>query len=190
MSKEKDSSMKNPPVAAEPKIRHLTCIACPIGCQLEVTYELAKGDAEEKKPETKDQRPRTTQSTQVTQQSIFASFQVQGNKCPRGEVYAREEISAPKRMLTTTVKVVGSELTTRVPVRSSQSVPVELIPDLLFQLHRLELTAPLELGQEILVIPGSQESPSANQQPTNPKPTNPNQVEQITILTSHSVKVR
>jgi CxxC motif-containing protein len=175
MSKDKDTSMKTSPDTAEPTIRHLTCIACPIGCQLQVTYALAKDDT-------------MGQSTQLAQESIFDSFQVQGNKCPRGEVYAREEISAPKRMLTTTVKVLGSELTTRVPVRSSQSVPVELIPDLLFQLHRLELTAPLELGQEILVIPGSQDSAGASQKVSRQSAAN--QGHRISILTSHSVKVR
>lgn len=176
----KDTTMNTSTVTAEPTVRHLTCIACPIGCQLEVTYQFAPAAS------TANQATKATGTSQV-QDQIFSTFQVQWNKCPRGEVYAKEEISAPKRMLTTTVRVVGSELAQRVPVRSSQSVPVELIGGLLEQLHRLELVAPLELGQEILVVPIPQDSAGAGLDAAGPAPS---QGEQIRILTSHSVKVR
>ena len=55
----------------------LTCITCPMGCEL--TAELNGGVV-----------------TAVT-----------GNTCPRGAVYAKEELTEPKRMLTSTVRIDG-----------------------------------------------------------------------------------
>lgn len=56
-------------------IRELTCISCPIGCQLTVTMEEGK------------------------------VVSVAGNTCPRGEVYAIHEVTHPVRTLTTTMAV-------------------------------------------------------------------------------------
>ncbi|MBQ6863523.1 MAG: DUF1667 domain-containing protein [Clostridia bacterium] len=55
----------------------MTCVACPLGCQLSVTLD---GD------------------TVVS---------VTGNTCKRGDAYARTEISNPVRSLTTTVRCEG-----------------------------------------------------------------------------------
>ncbi len=53
--------------------RELTCIACPVGCTLEV--ELMDGKV----------------------------LSVQGNTCPRGAAYAETECTAPERIVTTTM---------------------------------------------------------------------------------------
>ena len=60
--------------------RELTCIGCPMGCPL--TVELENG----------------------------AVTAVYGNTCPRGDAYARKEVSAPTRIVTTTVRVTGGVL--------------------------------------------------------------------------------
>lgn len=57
--------------------RDLTCVACPLGCQITVEYE----------------------GTEV--------FSVTGNTCKRGDAYARTEIVNPTRNIASTVKVVG-----------------------------------------------------------------------------------
>lgn len=57
--------------------KNMTCVACPLGCQLTVTLD---GD------------------TVVS---------VSGNTCKRGDAYARTEITCPTRSLTTTVKCTG-----------------------------------------------------------------------------------
>jgi len=57
--------------------RELTCVACPLGCQITVEYE----------------------GNEV--------FSVTGNTCKRGDAYARTEIVNPTRSLATTVKVEG-----------------------------------------------------------------------------------
>ena len=53
--------------------RELTCINCPMGCELTVVVE---GDK---------------------------VISVSGNTCKRGEIYAHSEISAPTRTVTTTI---------------------------------------------------------------------------------------
>ena len=71
--------------------RILTCIGCPMGCRLTVTMEGEK----------------------VTS--------VAGNTCRRGDDYARREVTAPARVLTTTVPVVGG-VRPRVPVKTAVEV--------------------------------------------------------------------
>ena len=53
---------------------NLTCIECPLGC--EVTVEVDGANV----------------------------LSVVGNSCPRGEKYAKNEVVCPKRVLTTTIK--------------------------------------------------------------------------------------
>ena len=55
-------------------MRSLTCIVCPIGCQLTVEIGPAGPD------------------------DSYGDLSITGNRCPRGAVYAQEEIRAPKRV--------------------------------------------------------------------------------------------
>lgn len=57
--------------------KHLTCIGCPMGCQLTATLENG------------------------------AVAAVSGNTCPRGDAYARKECTAPVRTVTGTVRCAG-----------------------------------------------------------------------------------
>lgn len=61
-------------------IKNLTCIACPMGCDLEVTYTPKK------------------------------IVEVKGNTCKRGITYAETEIFHPERIVTTTVHVKGARI--------------------------------------------------------------------------------
>ena len=61
-------------------IRELTCIGCPMGCQLRATLEDGVVTA------------------------------VTGNTCPRGDAYARKECVHPERTVTGTVRVLGGPL--------------------------------------------------------------------------------
>ena len=60
--------------------RELTCIVCPVGCNIEV--EITDG--------------------QVTD--------VKGNTCPRGKAYAESECITPMRTITTTVRCKNGEI--------------------------------------------------------------------------------
>lgn len=60
--------------------KKLTCICCPMGCQLQVT--LKDGQVEK----------------------------VEGNTCKRGAEYGKKEVTNPTRIVTTTVRVRGGSL--------------------------------------------------------------------------------
>lgn len=60
--------------------RALTCICCPMGCQLRVF--LKDGQVEK----------------------------IEGNTCKRGAEYGRKEVTNPTRIVTTTVRVAGGKL--------------------------------------------------------------------------------
>jgi CxxC motif-containing protein len=74
---------------------------------------------------------------------------VEGNKCSRGEQYAREEILAPKRVVTATVWIRGAR-SVRLPVKTSAPLARELIPGLLNEIYRWQLEAPVRLGQKLM----------------------------------------
>jgi len=95
------------------------CITCPIGCSLEVTHE----------------------GKTVTK--------VEGNQCKKGLSYAEAEISDPRRMVTTTVRVQGG-VHPLVPVYTAAPIPKPLISDLLAALRRVQLQAPVQMGQVVL----------------------------------------
>ena len=61
-------------------IKKLTCIECPIGCEIEVEME----------------------NNQV--------ISIKGNACIRGKMYASEEVVCPKRVVTSTVRAENGEM--------------------------------------------------------------------------------
>lgn len=95
------------------------CITCPVGCSLEVTLA---GQA-------------------VTK--------VEGHGCKRGTEYAEEEISDPRRMVASTVRVRGG-VHLLVPVYTAAPLPKHLIFELLAQLREVELDAPVDAGQVVV----------------------------------------
>ena len=60
--------------------KNLTCIGCPLGCQ--ITVELQHGK----------------------------EISIIGNTCKRGDDYARKEVKNPTRIVTSTVKVTGGTI--------------------------------------------------------------------------------
>lgn len=97
----------------------MICITCPVGCALEVTHE----------------------GTTV--------IDVTGNACKKGIAYAEGELTDPRRMVATTVKVRGG-LHPLVPVYTAAPVPKPKIFDLLAALRKVELAAPVHLGEVVL----------------------------------------
>jgi len=97
----------------------LICITCPVGCELTVTHEGKK------------------------------VLEVEGNQCKLGIEYAKQEISEPRRMIITTVRVRGG-FHPLVPVRSAEPVPKEKIFPILKELRKVELEAPIEMHQVVL----------------------------------------
>jgi CxxC motif-containing protein len=97
----------------------IICITCPMGCTLEVTHD---GDT-------------------ITK--------VEGEQCKRGKEYAQAELTDPRRMVTSTVKVRGG-VHPLVPVYTAAPIPKPRIFDLLAELRKVELKAPVEAGQKVL----------------------------------------
>ncbi|MCL2806094.1 MAG: DUF1667 domain-containing protein [Treponema sp.] len=77
------------------------------------------------------------------------NMSVTGNRCSRGEVYAREEIRAPKRVVTATVSVTDSEIR-RLPVKTSSPCLREKIPALLSDIYKVQISLPVKTGDVII----------------------------------------
>lgn len=95
--------------------RDLTCIGCPLGCSLKVTME--NGEV-----------------TSVT-----------GNTCPRGDAYARKEVTNPTRIVTSTVRVKGGVLP-MVSCKTKSDIPKGKIFDITTALETIEVNAPVHIG--------------------------------------------
>ena len=84
----------------------------------------------------------------VTQNEAGDVVKVEGNTCLRGDKYARQECTLPLRMITAVIPVENS----RIPlsVKTASPVPKKLITDVMEALKKLQVTAPVSLGQIIL----------------------------------------
>jgi CxxC motif-containing protein len=73
---------------------------------------------------------------------------VRGYACEKGRSYAVGERTAPQRILTSTVKIRGSEYPL-LPVRTEEKIPKALINKGMKEIRRLEVTHPVVMGQTI-----------------------------------------
>ena len=74
---------------------------------------------------------------------------VTGNNCPRGDKFARQELSCPMRVLTTTVAVSGGD-EALLPVRTAEAIPLKLHAQAMALISGLVVEAPLHMGDVIL----------------------------------------
>lgn len=101
------------------EVTKMICITCPVGCTLEVTHEGK------------------------------TLIKVDGNQCKKGIEYAENELTDPRRMVPTTVKVRGG-VHPLVPVCTAAPFPKPRVFDLLAELRKVELQAPVKIGQVVL----------------------------------------
>lgn len=83
---------------------------------------------------------------------VSDDLKVEGNKCPRGEVYAKKELTNPTRTITSTIKIVGSSIS-NVPVKTDREVDKAKIFDVLHVIKDFEVSAPVELGEVLIERP-------------------------------------
>ena len=81
------------------------------------------------------------------------NISVTGNRCPRGAVYAQEEIRAPKRTVTATAPInqtKGEVFIKRLPVKTATPCPREKISAILDDIYKLKITLPVKTGDVLI----------------------------------------
>ena len=104
---------------SETKNIQLTCIGCPLGCDITVTME---------------------------DNNVLS---VKGNTCPRGEAYARKEVTSPTRIVTSTIRVTGSSATV-VSCKTKSDIPKSKIFDVIEDIRKVSVPAPIKIGDILL----------------------------------------
>lgn len=74
---------------------------------------------------------------------------VSGNNCPKGEKYAKNEITSPKRSVTTTVKLINGEDNV-ISVKTQTDIPKEKILDVINELKSISVCAPIKINDIIV----------------------------------------
>lgn len=98
--------------------KNLICIGCPLGCPLTVILD----------------------GNQVRE--------VTGHTCPRGEKYARKEVTDPTRIVTSTVRLRGSR--EGIPViscKTAMDIPKGKIRQVMEAINAVVAEAPVAIGQ-------------------------------------------
>lgn len=101
------------------KRKELICIGCPMGCPIVVEMEDGK------------------------------VLSVTGNTCPRGESYARKEVTNPTRIVTTAVRVDGGKVP-MINVKTERDIPKDKIFECIAALRGVTMKAPVHIGDIIL----------------------------------------
>ncbi len=99
--------------------KEMTCIRCPLGCAL----------------------------TAVTEEN--GDITVTGNTCPRGAEYAENELTDPRRTVTSTVRILGRENQV-VSVKTASDIPKDKIKACIEVLRQAEVAPPVHIGDIII----------------------------------------
>lgn len=99
--------------------KEFVCIRCPLGCN--ITTELDGADIKN----------------------------ITGNTCPRGADYVTKELTDPRRIVTSLVRVQGGELPV-VSVKTAADIPKDKIKDCIKVLKGIALTAPVHMGDVVV----------------------------------------
>ena len=98
-------------------IKTLTCIECPIGCEITVDLDGEK------------------------------IVSLTGNACPRGKLYAQDEVVCPKRVITSTVRAKDGSL---VPVKTDRPVKKSEIFSVMEKINAVVCDMPVTMGQVLV----------------------------------------
>ena len=97
--------------------KSLTCIVCPIGCNMEAQIEEGR------------------------------IARISGNRCGRGVDYTRQEITDPRRYLTTTMINKSGDI---LPVRTEREISKEKIFEVAQKIHHADFQLPVTIGQVMI----------------------------------------
>ena len=73
---------------------------------------------------------------------------VSGHGCPRGEAYAKAEVTNPTRMVTGLVRVAG--MRKPLPVKTKTAIPKSKIDEVLFAMHQATVQLPVKIGDVVI----------------------------------------
>ena len=98
--------------------RELICIGCPMGCP--ITVEMENNEV----------------------------VSVTGNTCPRGDVYARKEVTNPTRIVTSSVLVSGAK-EKMVSCKTASDIPKGMIFEVVKDIKDVVVQAPVHIGDVV-----------------------------------------
>lgn len=81
--------------------------------------------------------------------TIDDNLNVTGNSCIRGKNYAINEVTNPKRILTSTVKIKNAGID-RVPVITSVEIPKGMMFKVMEEINKVEVSAPVKLHDVVI----------------------------------------
>ena len=105
-------------------VKNLTCIICPNGCKLEAV-------------------------TKNNPDGTISIEEIRGASCPKGITYAKEELVAPRRTISTSILVKGGELPLA-SVRLTSPIPKGRLFEAMDEIKKQVLTAPVEAGTVVI----------------------------------------
>ena len=76
-------------------------------------------------------------------------YAVSGNSCPRGEVYGKQEVTAPVRTVTSTLRISGG-LNQMCPVKTNRPVPKSKMLDVMREIAKVRIQSPVKCGDIII----------------------------------------
>lgn len=74
---------------------------------------------------------------------------VTGNTCKNGEKYGIEEVTDPRRVIPSTVVINNGKLP-RLPVKTADAVPKGMIFDIMDEINKVVVDAPVKMGDVII----------------------------------------
>lgn len=98
----------------------ITCIACPNGCDIKVSFD---EDGNIKK--------------------------LDGYRCKNGVAYAKSEVTAPERILTSSVAVKNGEFVLA-SVKTAKPIPKQLLRDAVKEIAKIKVDAPVNVGDVVM----------------------------------------
>ncbi len=97
-------------------VKNLTCIECPMGCQIQAKIENEK------------------------------CVEIIGNGCPRGKIYAENEVVCPMRIVTSTVKTDDGKM---LPVKTDSPIKKAEIFEVMGKINQIKVKTPVKIGDII-----------------------------------------
>ena len=85
----------------------------------------------------------------ITIGAVNGDYVFSGNKCPKGAEFARMEITAPLRTLTTTVRTIFPGMPV-LPVRTSGEVPKARLTEIIRELSKVVVTEKINIGETVV----------------------------------------